>query len=108
MLDPDLVLDRSHPGHRLGQVFRGGLWILSSDRTAELHGAFEAGHLPVARIVDLSVLGDKNAVFDVRNVISDSGQLRTVSLTGPFYTGATSPYDLTLDKYGDPVEIAKP
>lgn len=66
------------------------------------------GHLPGARIVDLLVIGDKNAVFDVSYGITDSGQLRTVSLTGPFYAGATSTYDLTLDKYGDPVEIAKP
>ncbi len=66
------------------------------------------GHLPGAAIADLLVIGDRSAVFDVSYGITDSGQLRTVALKGPFYSGTTSTYDLTLDKYGDPVEIAKP
>jgi lipoprotein LprG len=35
-------------------------------------------------------------------------QLVSVTITGPFYDGATSSYDVTLDKYGEKVEITKP
>ena len=37
-----------------------------------------------------------------------SGQLRTVELTGPFYGATPSSYTLTLDRYGEPVDIVKP
>ncbi|MGZ0145772.1 LppX_LprAFG lipoprotein [Kribbella sp. WER1] len=37
-----------------------------------------------------------------------SQQLVAATITGPFYAGATSSYDVTLDKYGEKVEIAKP
>ncbi len=66
------------------------------------------GHLPGAAVAALLVIGDRSAVFDVSYGITDSGQLRTVALKGPFYSGATSTYELTLDKYGDPVAIDKP
>jgi lipoprotein LprG len=35
-------------------------------------------------------------------------QLVSATITGPFYDGATSSYDVTLDKYGEKVEITKP
>jgi lipoprotein LprG len=38
----------------------------------------------------------------------DSGQLVSATITGPFYSGATSSYDVTLDKYGEKVEITAP
>ena len=38
----------------------------------------------------------------------DSKQLVSATITGPFYAGATSSYDVTLDKYGEQVEITKP
>jgi lipoprotein LprG len=38
----------------------------------------------------------------------DSKQLVSATITGPFYDGATSSYDVTLDKYGEQVEITKP
>ncbi|MGW7686396.1 LppX_LprAFG lipoprotein [Kribbella sp. NPDC054772] len=38
----------------------------------------------------------------------DSKQLVSATITGPFYAGATSTYDITLDKYGEKVEITKP
>jgi len=38
----------------------------------------------------------------------DSKQLVAATITGPFYDGATSSYDVTLDKYGEKVEITKP
>ncbi|RZU10374.1 lipoprotein LprG [Kribbella rubisoli] len=38
----------------------------------------------------------------------DAKQLVSATITGPFYSGATSSYDVTLDKYGEKVEITKP
>ena len=38
----------------------------------------------------------------------DSKQLISATITGPFYSGATSSYDVTLDKYGEKIEITKP
>ena len=37
-----------------------------------------------------------------------SKQLVSATITGPFYSGATSSYDVTLDKYGEKIEITKP
>jgi lipoprotein LprG len=38
----------------------------------------------------------------------DTKQLVSATITGPFYDGATSSYDVTLDRYGEQVEITKP
>ena len=38
----------------------------------------------------------------------DAKQLVSATITGPFYDGATSSYDVTFDKYGEQVEIKKP
>jgi lipoprotein LprG len=35
-------------------------------------------------------------------------QLVSATITGPFYDGATSSYDVTIDKYGEQVTITKP
>ncbi|MHB8273253.1 MAG: hypothetical protein ACYDC9_00560, partial [Dermatophilaceae bacterium] len=62
---------------------------------------------------------DGTKTFDVTYGITDpGGELRTVTLVGPFFQGATSTpaistaatstYVLTLDRYGAPVEISKP
>lgn len=37
-----------------------------------------------------------------------TNQLVSATITGPFYDGATSSYDVALDKYGEQVEITKP
>lgn len=67
------------------------------------------GTLPGAAITGLLVVGDKAGTYTVRySIVEDSGQLRTVALTGPFFAGATCTYTLRLDRYGDPVEITKP
>jgi len=34
--------------------------------------------------------------------------LVSATISGPFYQGATTSYDVTLDKYGEQVEITKP
>ena len=67
------------------------------------------GTLPGASVSGLLNIGDATKTFNVAYGITDpGGELRTVTMTGPFYPGATSTYTLTLDKYGAPVEISKP
>ena len=48
---------------------------------------------------------DFPSTFKIDN---DTKQLVAATITGPFYDGATSSYDVTLDKYGETVEITKP
>jgi lipoprotein LprG len=38
----------------------------------------------------------------------DTKQLVSATITGPYYDGTTSSYDVTFDKYGEQVEITKP
>jgi len=67
------------------------------------------GTLPGASVAKLLNIGDATKTFKVTYAITNpGGELRTVTMTGPFYQGATSTYTLTLDKYGAPVEISKP
>lgn len=67
------------------------------------------GTLPGQAIVDLLNVGDAEASFDVTyGLVEETWQVRTVSITGPFYPPATSTYALTLDAYGEPVEVTKP
>jgi len=67
------------------------------------------GKLPGASVVKLLSIGDAAKTFDVTYGITDpGGELRSVTMVGPFYQGAISTYTLTLDKYGAPVEISKP
>ena len=67
------------------------------------------GTLPGASVAKLLNIGDATKTFHVTYGLTDpGGELRTVTMTGPFYQGATSTYTLTLDKYGAPVAISKP
>ena len=77
------------------------------------------GTLPGDSVVKLLNIGDAARTFEVTYGITDpGGELRSVTMVGPFYQGATSTaatstaatstYVLTLDKYGAPVEISKP
>jgi len=72
------------------------------------------GTLPGTAVAKLLNIGDPTKTFNVTYGITDpGGELRTVTMTGPFYKGATSTpvtstYVLKLDKYGAPVEISKP
>jgi len=67
------------------------------------------GKLPGASVAKLLSIGDAAKTFDVTYGITDpGGELRSVTMVGPFFRGATSTYILTLDKYGAPVEISKP
>jgi lipoprotein LprG len=73
-----------------------------------------SGTLPGPSVNRLLKVGDATKSFEVTYGITEpGGELRTVTMTGPFYKSATSApatstYVLTLDKYGAPVEISTP
>ena len=86
-------------GPRLGDRTRSGSTVLQT----------VTGSLPGRDIAGLLAIGDPAATFGVAYGLTDPGnELRTVTLTGPFFRGSTSTYALTLDRYGDPVEIRQP
>ena len=67
------------------------------------------GKLSGEHVVKLLNIGDAAKSFDVTyGITHPGGELRTVTVVGPFYQGATSTYTLTLDQYGAKVEISKP
>src|SRR5690606_29408414 len=67
------------------------------------------GTLPGAAVTDLLHVGDAESAFDVTYGLGeDSGQVRTVDITGLFYPPATSTYAVTLDSYGAPVTVTQP
>lgn len=71
------------------------------------------GTLPGAGVSKLLGVGDTTKTFKVTYGITEAGELRTVTMTGPFFKGptstpVTSAYILTLDNYGAQVEISKP
>lgn len=67
------------------------------------------GTLPGASVVKLLNVGDATKTFEVTYGLTvPGGELRTVTVVGPFYPGTTSTYVLTLDQYGAPVAISKP
>ncbi len=67
------------------------------------------GSVPGQAVVDLFGIGTAASSYAVTfGVVEQSGQLRTVQLTGPFYGAASATYLLTLDRYGEPVTITAP
>lgn len=66
------------------------------------------GSLPGKPLSDLLHLGDGTGTYAVTYAVSDDGQLRQASMTGGFYTGATSTFTLTLTDYGKTVTITPP
>lgn len=68
-----------------------------------------SGTVPGQTVVDLLYAGDPDEQFDVvYGLVEESWEVRTVSITGPFYPPAVSSYSLTLDEYGVPVTIEAP
>ncbi len=67
-----------------------------------------SGTLPGKTIEDLFHLGDGTGTFAVSYGITDSDQLRTATLKGPFFPGVEATYVLVLTDYGAPVEITRP
>ncbi len=67
------------------------------------------GTLPGKAVTNVLVVGDEDGSYDVSyGIVTDSHQLRSVTLKGPFYPGTTSTYTLHLSDYGKSVEISKP
>ena len=60
------------------------------------------------RVEDLFHLGDGTGTFAVSYGITDTDQLRTATLKGPFFPGVEATYLLVLTDYGAPVEITRP
>jgi lipoprotein LprG len=86
-------------GITLGSRTRSGSTVLQT----------VSGSLPGRALDGLLPIGEPDATFAATYGLTDPGnELRTVTLTGPFFRGSTSTYTLTLDRYGDPVEIRKP
>lgn len=66
------------------------------------------GTLPGARIQSLFKLGDGTGTYQITFGLTRDDQLRQASMTGPFFSGATSTYTLRLTGYGTPADITKP
>ncbi len=67
-----------------------------------------SGTLPGATVESVLDLGDGTGTYDVVYGLTENDQLRTATLTGPFFDGATSTYTLVISDYGSPVEIGRP
>ena len=66
------------------------------------------GTLPGANIEKLFHLGDGTGTYAVTYGLTKTDQLRTATLTGPFFPGVQATYVVTLTDYGTPVEISSP
>ena len=66
------------------------------------------GTLPGSVVKDLLQLGAASASFDVTYGVDPDGYLRSATLKGPFWKGTTSTYVLSLQDYGQTVDIQAP
>lgn len=67
------------------------------------------GTLPGSALTGIFPKAPKDKDFQASFKIDKSSkQLLAATVSGPFYTSATTAYDLTLDKYGEPVTITAP
>lgn len=67
-----------------------------------------SGTVPGQRIRDLLRTGEAGQPFEVRYGLTEAGDLRTATVTGPFFPGSRSTYEVVLDRYGEPVDIRRP
>nr|WP_257908086.1 LppX_LprAFG lipoprotein [Janibacter limosus] len=68
-----------------------------------------SGKLPKADITRLFGLGEGGDTFDVTYAIEpESGELRTVKISGDFYKESPTTFTLKLKDYGKSVTIDKP
>ncbi len=67
-----------------------------------------SGTLPAQQVGDLFHLGDGSGTYRVTYGLTDTDELRTATLVGPFFGAQDSTYVLTLTGYGAPVEITRP
>ena len=67
------------------------------------------GTIPKEDITRLFNLGEGRETFDVTYGIEpDSGELRSVKITGDFYKETETTFTLTLKDYGKSVQIDEP
>lgn len=67
------------------------------------------GTVPGKTVTNLFLIGDSNGTFSATYGLTDTQELRSVAITGPFFgSGTSSTYTLTLDQYGQPVTITRP
>jgi lipoprotein LprG len=67
------------------------------------------GTLPGEAVTALLYAGDAEADFDVvYGLLEEDWEVRSVSISGPFYPPETSTYLLTLADYGAPVTVTAP
>lgn len=67
------------------------------------------GTLPGSAVVDLLHTGDATGTFAATyGLVEPDLHLRTIELTGPFFTGARSTYAVVVDTPTGPVEITPP
>lgn len=76
------------------------------DGRAVLHSY--TGTLPGSVVKDLLLLGDGKHTFDVDYGVDDDGYLRSATIKGPFWTDTISTYVLSLQDYGQTVDIKAP
>lgn len=67
-----------------------------------------SGTIAGAHVTALLATGDVNGTFQVSYGLTDADVLRKATLSGPFFSEATTTYDVTFDRYGEPVEITPP
>ncbi|HPF82358.1 LppX_LprAFG lipoprotein [Nostocoides australiense] len=66
------------------------------------------GKVPGAVVKSLLNLGADTSTYAAEFGIAEGNQLRTATLTGPFYDTGNSSYEIVLTDYGKTVEIAQP
>ena len=54
------------------------------------------------------LLGDGTGIFFVSYGLTESNELRTATLKGPFFPGVEATYLLTMTDYGAPATITRP
>lgn len=102
LLDPAKGLTAVLPGLKDAAVkgdTRNGSQVLT-EITGKVTGKSLQGIFPKAP-------GDQDFPSSFK-IDKGTKHLVSATITGPFYDGATSSYDVTLDKYGEQVEITKP
>ena len=67
------------------------------------------GTVPGQAVVDLLYVGDESQDFEVEyGLIEEDWEVRTVTITGPFYPPDDATYQVTIDQYGEPVTVTAP